>query len=236
MGKAIVIGGSAGMGKELALMLAQDGYKVVITGRNSEKLDRVKSANPFNIISFPLDLPNSETEVNLTNMVRELGGLDLLILSAGSGEINPQLNYDIDKRIIDLNISAFTRVINWCFSYFKEQGQGQLVGLTSIAGIRGIRHAPAYAASKSYQIRYLESLRQKAVKEKLKITITEARPGFVDTKDAEVRRFWAASPGKAAKQIYRAIKNKRNVVYITRRWALIGFMLSLIPRFIYNRL
>lgn len=235
MKKAIVVGGSAGMGKELALMLARDGFKVAITGRNNEKLDQVKYANP-SIICLSLELPDPETEAKLNNLVRELAGLDLLILSAGSGEINPNLTYDVDKKIIDLNISAFTRIINWGFSFFKEQGYGHLVGLTSVAGIRGIRHAPAYAASKSYQIRYLESLRQRAVKEKLKITITEARPGFVNTKEAAVRRFWAASPEKAAKQIYRAIRNKWNVVYVTRRWALVGFILSFIPRFIYDRL
>lgn len=236
MGKAIVIGGSAGMGKELALLLARDGNQVAVTGRNNERLKQVQSVNPAHIVCFPLDLPDPVTEAKLDRLVMELGGLDLLILSAGRGEINPQLSYDTDKTIIDLNVSAYTRVINWGFSYFKEQGHGHIVGLTSVAGIRGIRHAPAYAASKSYQIRYLESLRQKAAKEKLKITVTEARPGFVDTKEAEVRRFWASSPEKASKQIYRAIRSKRNMVYITRRWALVGFILSIIPRFIHHRL
>jgi len=236
MKKAIVVGGSAGMGKEVALILAKNGCKVAITGRNTNRLQEVKSLNPTHIICFPFDLIDLKNEEKLNGLVEELKGLDLLIISAGRGDINPQILFDTDKKIIDLNVMAFTQVINWGFIFFKKQGYGQIVGFTSIAGMRGIRHAPAYSASKSYQIKYFESLRQKTVKEKLKITLTEVRPGFVDTKKVEVKKFWSARPEIASKQIYRAIKNKRSVVYITKRWGLIGFILNFIPRFIYDRL
>jgi short-subunit dehydrogenase len=106
-----------------------------------------------------------------------------------------------------------------------------------VAGLRGSRQAPAYSATKSYQINYLEGLRQKAKKEKSGITVTDVRPGFVDTPMAKSPvKFWVAPVEKAADQIYLAIQQKRNIVYVTKRWRLIAWIIKIIPGFIYSRL
>jgi NAD(P)-dependent dehydrogenase (short-subunit alcohol dehydrogenase family) len=99
---------------------------------------------------------------------------------------------------------------DWAYNYFRTQGHGQLAAISSIAGLRGIRQAPAYNASKAYQIIYLEGLRQKTTHLKLPITITDVRPGFVDTPNAKGEgRFWQSSVAKASRQIASAILRRR---------------------------
>ena len=121
--------------------------------------------------------------------------------------------------------------------HFVKQGSGHLVGISSVASIRGGRSAPAYNASKAYQSNYLEGLRQKAKKMGAKITITEIIPGFVDTAMAKGEGiFWSAPPKKAATQIFSAIYRKKSRAYITKRWRIIAWLLKLLPSFICERL
>jgi short-subunit dehydrogenase len=121
--------------------------------------------------------------------------------------------------------------------YFKEQGYGHLVNISSVAGIRGNGIAPSYNATKAYQINYLEGLRLNAYKSKKNIYVTDVRPGFVDTAMAKGDGlFWVALVEKAAQQILDAIKRKKNIVYITKRWRLIGYILKLLPYSVLKKL
>jgi short-subunit dehydrogenase len=115
------------------------------------------------------------------------------------------------------------------YQLFKKQGFGHLVGISSIASIRGNRHVPTYFASKAYQASYFESLWLKARRSKLPIFITDIQPGFVDTPMALGKTFWMASSEKAARQIYQAIVTKKKKAYITKRWALVAMVLKLVP-------
>jgi short-subunit dehydrogenase len=173
----------------------------------------------------------------LSELVRELGGLDLLILSSGTGDLNAGLDFGIEKKTIDTNVIGFTEIIDWSYKYFQKQKYGHIVAISSIAGLRGSRHAPSYNATKAYQINYLEGIRQKAYKQKLSIYVTDVRPGFVDTDMAKGEgKFWVASQGKAANQIYSLIKRKKPVGYITKRWKILALILKLLPIWIYKRL
>jgi short-subunit dehydrogenase len=89
-------------------------------------------------------------DVHLKELSGELGGLDLYIISAGTGELNEMLDFELEKRTIDTNIYGFTYIADSAFHFFQKQESGHLVGITSVAGIRGNRVAPAYNASKAY--------------------------------------------------------------------------------------
>ena len=147
------------------------------------------------------------------------------------------LEWAKEKETIDVNVSGFAAMANVSFEYFRGRGGGQLAGISSIAAIRGGGEAPAYNASKAFVSNYLEGLRQKACKMKLSLTVTDIQPGFVDTPMARGEGlFWVAPPKKAAKQIFDAIKNKRNHAYVTKRWRLIAWLLKLLPDRLYSRL
>lgn len=236
MNRAIIIGATSGIGKGLAIRLAARGYMAGITGRRRSLLDELTSQYPNAFIQQPFDITDIENiNDRLDDLTQKLGGLDLLIISSGIGDFNHDLDFDIEKRTIDTNVTGFTCVADWAFNYFRDQQKGHLVAISSVAGLRGNSIAPAYNATKAFQINYLEGLRQKAAKLKSQIFVTDIRPGFVDTAMAKGEgQFWVASVDKAVDQIMTAINKKKKIVYVTRRWKLIGAILKRIPIKIYD--
>ena len=172
----------------------------------------------------------------LRGLISDMGGVDLIIISSGAGFIDPDLTWDKEKATIDVNVLGFTAMTNVAYHHFVRQGSGHLVGISSIAAIRG-GDAPAYNASKAFVSNYLQGLRYKVSKMNLPIAVTDIQPGFVDTAMAKGGGlFWVASPQKAALQIYEAIRKRKKHAYITRRWRFIGWALKIMPDFIYHKL
>ncbi len=231
MKKAIVIGATSGMGKSITELLIQNGYVVGVTGRRIELLVSLKQKNPEQICISQMDVQDLSSIESICNeLVNKLGGLDLLIIASGIGDENKSLDFAIENNVIKTNIQGFTCVADWGMNYFKKQSHGHLVNISSIAGIRGNGDAPSYNASKAFQINYLEGLRLNADKSGADIIVTDVRPGFVNTEMAKGEGlFWVAPVEKATQQIFNAIKEKRKVVYITKRWRIIGWLLKIMP-------
>ncbi|GAA4318754.1 SDR family NAD(P)-dependent oxidoreductase [Compostibacter hankyongensis] len=237
MKKVLIVGASSGMGRALALEYARRGCRVGLTGRREGLLQEIQRQYPEQVLYSAFDVTEAGATGKLEQLVDRLGGLDLLIISAGRGSVNPELDPDTEDSINNLNVRAFCRTAVFGFRYFQQQGHGQLAAITSLAALRGNREAPAYGATKAYQTHYLEGLRQRARKLHLPVTVTDIRPGFVDNADTEgVRRFWSVPLEKAGRQLFRAIEKKRKIVYVSRRWTLVALLLKVMPRFIYDRL
>lgn len=238
MKKAIVVGATSGIGKELARLLAKNGYQVGITGRRKALLVALKQEQPEAFVTRTFDVTDTTLSIlELHELVAELGGMDLLVISSGTGELNDNLDFEPEKRTIDTNVIGFTAIADWAFNYFKNQGFGHLAAISSIAGIRGMRQAPSYGSTKAYQINYLQALRQKAGHLRLPIIVTDIRPGFVDTDMAKGEGlFWMATVEKAAKQMFNALMHKKRVIYVTKRWGLVVWILRRIPDFIYHKM
>ncbi len=235
--KIIIIGASSGIGRVLAETYAQQGNRVGITGRRRELLEEIQRTYPGQIYYRCFDVTGSENIPQLRFLVTELGGLDLLIISAGTGEPAEELKWSIDKAIVDTNINGFVEVANYTFNFFVSQGQGQLAVISSVAANRGSSYAPAYAASKAFQSIYAEGLAIKARKLKKPVFITCIEPGFVKTKMAHGgdRMFWMVPVEKAARQIIHAIERKKRKVYISRRWQIVVFLMRWVPFWVYRR-
>lgn len=238
MKKAIVIGATSGIGRGLAKELAVNNFKVGICGRRTKLLTELEKENPNAFYVKTIDI--NETKIaleKLEELVTELGGLDLLIFSSGTGEINENLDFDIEQQTIKTNVTGFTCIADWAFRYFEKQKFGQIAAISSVGGLRGSRQAPSYNASKAYQINYLEGLRQKAQKTNDPIYITDIRPGLVQTEMAKGEGlFWVMPVDKTVEQIFKGIKNKRKILYVTKRWGFIAMILKRIPRPIYDRM
>jgi len=235
--KAIIVGASSGIGKAIALVLAQQGYKVGITGRRGEMLEEIKTHQPDAIYPMVSDATHDNAEKELDSLVATLGGLDLFVISAGMGVLNKKLDYSIENATNQLNVIAFTKMVNWGVHFFETQGHGHLANISSVASRRGGRLTPSYNATKAYQSNYFEGIRQRFYKLKLPIATTDIRPGFVDTDMVQGSGiFWMAPKEKAAKQIYTALQRKKAVVYVTKRWALIAFIFSNMPKWMHKRM
>lgn len=231
MKRAIIVGASSGIGAALALELDQAGWRVGLLARRTDALDAVAS-RLTNAHCDACDVTRPAEAVSAFNrMAATLGGVELAVIAAGTGEINQALEWRIEKATIDTNVIGFAAIADAAFHHFAEREAGHLVGITSILALRGSGAAPAYAASKAFQSLYLDGLRALAQSKKWAVTVTEAQPGFVDTPMMKTDKpFWVASPETAARQIRQAIDQKRSHVYVTPRWRLIGWLFKLLPR------
>ena len=235
--KIIIVGATSGIGKELAILYAAMGCKVAVTGRRENLLDELKNIYPQNIITACFDVTVNDLDSHLKNLVTELNGLDLFIYNAGYGDTSADLDIEIENTTIHTNVNSFVNAMHFAFNYFVAQGFGQIAVTSSIAALRGNSWAPAYSASKAFMSNYAEGLNIKARRLKKNIIITDIKPGFINTKKAKGnKRFWMATPQKAAKQIVQAINKKKRIAYITKKWWLIAQILKILPYSIYRRL
>ncbi|OGV48569.1 MAG: oxidoreductase [Lentisphaerae bacterium GWF2_52_8] len=236
MRKAIIIGGSSGIGRELAKILVHEEYIVGVTARRIQLLSELQKEIGPNLLVKKMDVSKPEDAVRILHeLIDEMGGCELLVISAGTGFINPGLSWDKEEVTISVNVSGFTAVAAAAMLHFIEKGRGHLVNISSIAALRGQRNAPAYNASKAYASNYMQGLRQKAGHLRLPIVLTDIQPGLVDTAMARGERlFWVAAPEKAAQQIFDAIRKKKKHAYVTKRWRLIAWVLRFMPDFLYK--
>ena len=201
MKNALIFGATSGIGKELAKLLVADNYKVVITGRREKRLQEIKELNPEMYIAKVHDVTNLEScETLFSEVIKELKTIDLIVFSSGVGDPNYKLEWEKELPTLQTNIISATKIYGLAYNFFRKQGYGHLVGISSIASIRGNRHVPAYFASKAFQVNYLESLWMKGKRSKAKIYVTDIRPGFVDTSMAIGNTFWMSTTEKATKQ------------------------------------
>lgn len=238
MKKAIIIGASSGIGKELTKIFASHGCEVGIAARRTDLLNELIAEIPTKIYTATIDIKNTDIAIqSLAKLIKDVGDVDIIVISSGVGHMNSSLDWSKEKETIETNVSGFTAMAGVAMHYFIQKRSGHLVGISSIASIRGDNAGPAYSASKAFMSNYLEGLRKKVAKEKIDITITDIQPGFVNTAMAKGDGlFWVATPQKAAKQIYQVIQQKKKKAYITKRWAIIAWLLKIMPDFIYNKI
>jgi short-subunit dehydrogenase len=234
--KIIIIGASSGIGRELAKRYASQGNHVAVTGRRAALLEELAGQHPGRILARTYDVCDMNNEDELERLVRELGGLDLLLICAGTGAISKSLDRAIDTLTVDTNVNAFAQIACWGFNHFVEKGKGQMANISSLAAHRGNSAAPAYSASKGFQSLYFEGLHMKAMRMKIPIRITDVQPGFVRTKMAKGdHQFWVVPLEKAGRQIQAGIDAGRTRFQVSHRWSLIAKLMDLMPGFIYHR-
>jgi len=235
---AIVIGASSGIGRELAKVLSNNGYAVGLAARRLDLLTALQSELTGKSCARQMDVARTDEAVqSLHGVIEELGGMDLIVICSGVDYYNSNLAWKETKDTIEVNICGFAALADAAFGYFAKQGSGHIVGISSIAALRGSGAHPAYSASKAFVSNYLEGLRMKAMKSGLNIHITDIRPGNVDTpmSKGQPGLFWVAPPEKAARQIFSAIHRRKRIAYITKRWRLIARLLRVMPTWLYAK-
>jgi short-subunit dehydrogenase len=231
-GTAVVLGASSGIGAALARQLAAAGWRLGLAARRLDRLEALSRELPSAALLRRIDLREVEGAAALLDELFDaLDGVDLVIISSGTGELNPDLEWALDRDTLAVNVLGFTTAAQAALRHFRRRGRGHLVGITSVGGLRGNGIAAAYCASKAYQSIYLDGLRDALARQRLPITVTEAQPGFVDTAMMKAETtFWVASAEAAARQIIAAIRRRAKHVYVTRRWALIALLFKGLPR------
>lgn len=234
----IIIGATSGIGKALFEKYTTDGNRIGIVGRRTILLDELSKQYPGCTLTATADITKQdEVERAIHDFTKEFGHVDLAIVCSGTGEINPTLDYALERPTLDTNVMGWTYVIDTLFHLFEQQAHGHLVAITSVGGLRGEPMAPAYSASKAYQINYMEALRKKAFKSGGHIKVTDIRPGLVDTAMAKGEGlFWVMPVEKVANQIIAAIRKEKSKAYITKRWHFLAIINKNLPFMLYKRM
>lgn len=234
----IIFGATSGIGKALYENYATEDNHIGIVGRRTYLLNELQRQHPAGTLTCTADITKlDETELAIRSLCQGLGNIDLAIICSGTGELNPSLDYTLERPAIETNVMGWTFVLDAFYRLFEQQGHGHLVAITSAGGLRGEPVAPAYSATKAYQINYMEALRKKAYKAGGAIAVTDIRPGLVDTAMAKDEGlFWVMPVEKVANQISTAIRRKRSKAYVTKRWHILAIINKFLPYCLYKHL
>ncbi|WP_329904842.1 SDR family NAD(P)-dependent oxidoreductase [Porphyromonas pogonae] len=231
-----IMGATSGMGKELAIRYAAEGHKLALCGRHTEQLQDIQSLYPNNVYLKKIDITQPNADTLIEGFISEMGGIDIYIHSSGVGWQNRDLDLDKELATAAVNVDGFIRSVGTAFRYFQQKGYGHLVAITSIAAYRGLGVAPAYASTKAFQARYVQSLKQLSAIRNTPINITEIKPGFVDTPLLKQDKYpLMMDKTFVAGEITKAIRKKRRHKIIDRRYVFLVRAWQLLPRCIWER-
>lgn len=234
--KVVIVGASSGIGESLAKHYAANGYMVGLAARRTQLLEELAKALPGKSVLQTMDVGNPEqARQELGQLVEKMGGADIIILNAGTGDLNP--DWEREQQIMMVNALGFMALAKWSLDYLVKNGGGKIAGVSSIMSLRGARKANAYAASKAAISSYMQGMRNHVKNKKLPVHIIDIRPGFVATQMTEKNKgmFWVAPPDKAARQIMQAIDRNARVAYVTRRWGLLAPIFRNMPEWIAEK-
>jgi len=239
MKTAIITGASSGIGNEIAKALAKQGYRLGLIARRIDLLEELRRGSPSEVLIQSSDLTHPEKAFeDFKGLWDRLGHIDCVFLNAGVSLSSASLSWENDRNMLHVNASSFTAMAGESLRRFLKQGHGHLVGVSSIAGVRGSGRAPVYGATKAYISNYLQGLRQQVKALNPSIHVTDIRPGFVDTDMVRFApaKFWVSSPANAARQILAAVHKKKRMVYVSRRWSLAAYLYAALPEFLLERI
>lgn len=240
--RIVIIGASSGLGKEITSQFAQMGWTIGIAARRIDALKELQQQFPESIVATEqIDVTSADAGEKLLSLIKNVGGIDTLLLASGIGSQNPSLEIDIELNTVKTNTLGFTHIVDTAFNYFRNRSNdetpGQIAVISSIAGTMGLGIAPSYSATKRYQRHYIDALEQLAHFEKVNVKFTDIRPGFVDTPLLNnCRKFpMLMSVEYATPRIVKAILRRKRVSIIDWRWRIVVAFWHLFPRCIWRR-
>jgi len=191
----LITGATRGLGENLARHFAARGYRLALTGRRREDLDRLAGelgAQASQLVVESLDVTDFDAiGPVIERCAEQLGGLDIVVVNAGvalTTRVGKGHMADV-RQTIDVNLTGAIATCEAAVELFRRQGRGQLVGITSVAAARGLPGNGAYCATKAGLSRYLQAVRLETARDA--IVVTELAPGFIDT---ELNRHMPSRP------------------------------------------
>lgn len=238
---AFVTGASSGIGRALAVRLAQEGYSVGLAARRVERLREVAG----DVGDYHGAASVHECDVSDPDQARKavaacrlaLGPIDLLVANAGVGALTPADDLaaeDVD-RLLAVNFMGAVHVVECVLPEMLRRRSGHLVAIASLAGLNGMPARAAYCASKAAMIAFFESLRMDLRPSGVAVSVVN--PGFVRTEmtaDDERRRPFIMDVDDAADRIWRAISARRASTAFPWQLAPAAMLARALPRSAYD--
>ncbi len=245
----VITGGSSGIGEALAKKFAEEGSKVVIGARNTQELERVTSeiksrGGEASFLQCDVSI-ESDCKNLILKAIDTYGSIDVLINNAGVSmrAIFENLDLNVIKRLMDINFWGTVYCSKYALPYLLKT-KGSLVGVASIAGLKGLPGRTGYSASKFAMNGFMETIRIENLKKGLHVLM--AFPGFTAS---NIRNTALAADGsqqgesprdedkmmsaeEVAKHIYNAILKRKNRLILTTQGKLTFLINKLFPNFL----
>ncbi len=245
--KVFITGASSGIGQALALEYAAR-YKnektfIGLISRRSEPLQNLQTllhkVPNITCLTYAIDVREHDAMAKAAaDFIQQHGTPDVVIANAGvsSGTLTEQQE-DIAafQAVMDINVMGLVHTFQPFISAMRKAGGGQLVGIASVAGIRGLPGAGAYSASKAAAIAYLESLRVEMLHHN--IAVTTIAPGYIRTPMTDINTYrmpFLMDVNVAAKKFVTAIQQKRRFVVIPWQMGWVARLMRLIPPVLWD--
>ena len=237
MKRVVIVGATSGIGYESAKIFLQQGYIVGLAGRKTDNLKPLIEEYPQTTYSKQIDITSPDAPTLLSELIEEMGGMDIYLHVSGIGYQNISLDQQIEIDTVKTNCLGLTQMATTAYHYLSQNGGGQIAVVSSIAGTKGLGIAPSYSATKRYQSTYLQCLMQLSRMRNDNISFTDIRPGFVDTPLLRKANYpMKMKADYVAKKLYNAVLSKKRVAIIDWKFSLIVFFWRLIPTFLWERL
>lgn len=242
---AVVVGASSGIGEAVARRLASRGTRVTLVARRERELREVAAAigaatAPDRVAWRAHDVRNgAEVPALWDSIERESGTVELVVVAAGiMPAVGPsEYEWTKDRDILEVNLVGCVAWLDHAALRMEAARSGTIVGVGSVAGDRGRRGAPAYAASKAGLACFLEALRNRLSRHGVRVVTV--RPGYVATPMTEGLGLPAKatiSADRAAELVLLAASSGPVDRYIPRPWGLVMWVIRALPSWIFRRL
>ncbi len=232
--KVFITGASSGIGKALAQQYAAQGATLGLVARRGELLETLKAQLNCPCMIFSADVGDTDALRGAAQQfIEQFGVPDIVIANAGvsAGTLTENQNDNQTfEAIFAINVFGMVSTFQPFIQAMKQAGQGQLVGIASVAGIRGLPGAGAYSASKAAAISYLESLRVELAP--AHIQVTTIAPGYIRTPMTDVNAYpmpFLMDVDSAARKFVAAIAKKSRFVVIPWQMGLLAKLMRIIP-------
>lgn len=240
-GPVFITGASSGIGAALARYYAAQGCTLGLAARREAALNSLAAGLPGQHAIYPLDVTDSAAlQAAASDFIARHGCPTIVIANAGIsvGTLTEHAD-DLGafRRVMETNLLGMVHSFQPFITAMKQQGAGRLVGIASVAGIRGLPGAGAYSASKAATITYLESLRVELRGSGVRV-VTIA-PGYIATPMTAVNPYpmpFIISADEAARRFARVIDNGQRYAVIPWQMGIVAKLLRLLPDFLFDRL
>ena len=234
--KIWITGASSGIGKALAEKFSLEGWRVAISARRKEILD--KMASNKNIASYPLDVTN-QNQINevSSKIINDFGSLDLCVFSSGTYDpkLEQEINIKQNKFVMETNFFGVLYCVKSVEKYFKDKKNGHISIVSSIAAYRGLPNSSGYGPSKAALTNLAESLYFDFKKYNVRISLVS--PGFIKTPLTDKNEFpmpFIKSPEYAAEKMFNGLtKSNSFEIHFPKALTLLLKFLRILPYRIY---
>lgn len=183
--KALITGASRGIGRAIAIALAEEGADVALFATNQTLLDSVGeeiNALGRTFVTKAVDIRDGEAvTAAVKEVAKTLGGLDILVNNAGITSDQLLLRHKEEDwtRVLDVNLTGAFRVTKAATRHLMKSGNGRIINISSVVGITGNAGQSSYASSKAGLIGFTKSLAQELASRS--VTVNAVAPGFIET-------------------------------------------------------